>query len=436
MKLLQEITVPQESVNDQSLIVLELFFKSGDKVEKGALIAELETSKTTVSVEADMNGYVQYFCQAGDDLKVNAIIAKIFDEVPDVTELRIEKKSVAEIPSASPSRVLVEQTIFSAKALQLMASARIEKNAFKGKDFVNAADVKKYLGEDTSQAKVVASPTTRLAAPIFSDDISKVEIKKISSQKNKEIEYLSSVQSAGLVSVINTIVELEGVTDYLNNHLQYFKNSLLPVILYETSRLLQKYPAFNGYFNNGTIAFYKEVHIGFAVDIDKGLKVLKIPNTNSKSIKEIEDEIFKLSTDYIDEKLKTESLIDVTFTVTDLSGEGVFSFSPLINMKNAAILGISSIDSKLNRCLLSLAFDHRVTEGKAAAVFLADLKTRIESYRSQSTDEAYRIQKLSSIKCFKCFKKLSEDIGDVGFAKCINPQGEEAYICQTCLKGF
>jgi pyruvate/2-oxoglutarate dehydrogenase complex dihydrolipoamide acyltransferase (E2) component len=434
MKLLQEITVPQESVNDQSLIVLELFFKSGDKVEKGALIAELETSKTTVSVESDVDGYVQYFCQAGDDLKVNAIIAKIFDQVPDLKELRIEKKPVAEMLSAS--HVFVEQTIFSTKALQLMASARIEKSAFKGKDFVNGADVKKYLGEDTSQAKIVASPTTRLATPIFLDDISKVEIKKISSQKSKEIEYLSSVQSAGLMSVINTMVELEGVTDYLNNHLRYFKNSLLPVILYETSRLLQKYPAFNGYFNNGTIAYYKEVHIGFAVDIDKGLKVLKVAHTNSKSIKEIEDEIFKLSTDYIDEKLRTESLIDVTFTVTDLSGEGVFSFSPLINMKNAAILGISSIDSKLNRCLLSLAFDHRVTEGKAAAVFLADLKARIESYRSQSTDEAYRIQKLSSIKCFKCFKKLSEDIGDVGFAKCINPQGKEAYICQSCLKGF
>jgi 2-oxoacid dehydrogenases acyltransferase (catalytic domain) len=296
--------------------------------------------------------------------------------------------------------------------------------------------VKNYLGEGIPLTKIVNTSSVRVASPVLSEDISKVEIKKITSQKNKEIEYLSSVQSTGLVSVINTMVDLEGVTDYLNNHLQYFKNSLLPVVLYETARLLKKYPVFNGYFNNGTIASYKEVHIGFAVDIDRGLKVLKILNTNSKSIKEIEDEIFKLSTDYIDEKLKPESLIDVTFTVTDLSGEGVFSFSPLINMKNAAILGISSIDSKLNRCLLSLAFDHRVTEGKAASVFLADLKTRIESYRLQSADEAYRIQKLSSIKCFKCFKKLSEDIGDVGFAKCINPSGEEAYICQTCLKGF
>ena len=53
----------------------------------------------------------------------------------------------------------------------------------------------------------------------------------------------------------------------------------MPVIAYECSKLLAKYPMFNAYFNGNSVAYYKDVHIGFAVDMDKGLKVLKLTNT-------------------------------------------------------------------------------------------------------------------------------------------------------------
>ncbi|MFM9840741.1 MAG: 2-oxo acid dehydrogenase subunit E2 [Cyclobacteriaceae bacterium] len=439
MKVLQEITVPQESVNDQSLIVLELYFKNGDKVAKGALIAELETSKTTVTVEAEQDGYVQYFCNVGDDLEVNSIIARISDEIPVIVleenKINLQKQNVV-APHYS-SQHSIKETIFSKKALLLMVKSNIQKTAFVGMDFVSEKDVENILGGSTKTKKVAPiSAKDRRESENVVDDISKVQLEKVKSFKHKEIGYLSSVQSAGLVSVINAMVEVEGVIDYINQYTQYFKNSLLPIVVYECGRLLQKYPAFNAYFNNENIAYYKQVHVGFAVDMGKGLKVLKIANTENKSIREIEQEIFQLSNDYLDEKIKTDVLTDITFTITDLSGEDVFSFTPLINMKNSAILGISSIDQKLKRCVLSLAFDHRVTEGKNASVFLSELKQRIESYRSKLFDAGLQSKYLSGIKCYKCMKRLTEDLSDAGFAKCITPLGEEAYICQACFKGF
>ena len=81
--------------------------------------------------------------------------------------------------------------------------------------------------------------------------------------------------------------------------------------------------------------------------------------------------------------------------------------------------------------MLTLTFDHRVTEGKLAAQFLGELKGRVESYQSK-----YYPQLNQQISCFKCFKLLQEDLSDVGFVKCITPKGAEAYICQSCLKGF
>ena len=122
---------------------------------------------------------------------------------------------------------------------------------------------------------------------------------------------------------------------------------------------------------------------------------------------------------------------NISFTITDLSAESVAFFRPLINMMNSAILGISSIDEKLKRCMLSLTFDHRVTEGKLAAQFLHELTQRLESYQSKYYPLANQ-----NINCFKCFKTLQEDLSDTGFAKVITPKGEEAYICQSCLKGF
>jgi hypothetical protein len=139
----------------------------------------------------------------------------------------------------------------------------------------------------------------------------------------------------------------------------------------------------------------------------------------------------RLSNNYLDDSLKIEDLTDVTFTITDLSSEGVAFFRPLVNMMNSAILGVSAIDEKLQRCTLSVTFDHRVTEGKLVAQFLNELKQRLESYQSKNHPLLNQ-----NISCFKCYKTLKEDLGGTGFVKCITPEGKEGYICQSCLKGF
>jgi pyruvate/2-oxoglutarate dehydrogenase complex dihydrolipoamide acyltransferase (E2) component len=234
-----------------------------------------------------------------------------------------------------------------------------------------------------------------------------------------------------LTSTIHSYVESEGLFTHINQSLQYLKDSILPVIIYEASRLLSDYPLLNAYFTGEQIAVYNEVNIGFAIDIDKGLKVLKIEGAAQSNVREIEGMIIDLSGRYLDDALQLDDLTDITFTITDLSSEGVAFFRPLINKMNSSILGISSIDEKMQRFMLSLTFDHRVTEGKLAARFLKDLKERLESYRSADHPHPQR-----DIACFKCFKTLKEDLSGTGFARCITPEGKEGYICQSCLKGF
>jgi hypothetical protein len=159
--------------------------------------------------------------------------------------------------------------------------------------------------------------------------------------------------------------------------------------------------------------------------------VVKLNRADESGLTAIEEQMLDLSGKYLDDQLEINDLSDITFTITDLSGEGISFFRPLVNRMNSSILGMSAIDENQHIVVFSLTFDHRVTEGKAASKFLMELKQRIESYKGDVCDYRRNVT-----RCYKCFQTLSEDLGDVGFVKCITPKGQDAYICQSCLKGF
>jgi pyruvate dehydrogenase E2 component (dihydrolipoamide acetyltransferase) len=455
MALVQEIPVPLLAVNDTTLTVVETTLAGGSAVKKGDLILVFETSKTTYEVEAPSDGYIQYCCEAGRDYEVNEVVARVYSEAAEALRAPIlPQPRVASEPAATvkPAITMASQaaearnghpaepsvlpywegeTIFSREADRLIAAAGLDKSLFKGRDFVAGADVERILRPAASVAIPVGG-AVRPAAPKAAAlvDPAKAILERLSSGKKREIDYLSDVQAPGLTSTVNSFVEVEGIFTHINPALRYLKDSLLPVILYEVSRLLADYPVLNGWFNGDGVAIYHDINPGFAIDIDKGLKVVKLAKAGEKSIGQIEGDILHLSGKYLDDTLQLEDLTDISFTITDLSAEGVAFFRPLINKMNSAILGVSAIDPRLQRCTLSLSFDHRVTEGKLAARFLHELKGRLESYRPAD----YAPHK--DVSCFKCYKTLREDLGGAGFVRCITPAGKDGFICQTCLKGF
>lgn len=432
MAIIQQINVPLISVNDTSLTVVDILFTHAAHVKKGDIVLVFETSKTMYDVLAEVDGYIEYLCNTELDYEVNELVANIYSAENEVPEKTVTKSPAGKVFSnnyAGTNEAIgtwVGETLFSPAAIELMELRGISRTVFAGKDFVSLDDVMQWGSVKKDLAAQNSKQT--LSLPV---DLEKVIVEKLSANKKREISYLSAVQSAGLTSTINISVNTNGIFVHLNQSLKYLKNSLLPVIIYESARLLQKYKPLNAYFTGDEIAFYKEVNVGFAIDIDRGLKVVKIANTAAKGMNEIEQDIIELSDKYLDDHLHFSDLADIGFTVTDLSAEGVSFFRPLVNRMNSAILGVSSIDEQLHRCMLSLSFDHRVTEGKLAAGFLQELKERLESYQSK-----YYPLLNQQISCFKCFKLLQEDLSDTGFVNCITPKGVDGYICQSCFKGF
>jgi pyruvate dehydrogenase E2 component (dihydrolipoamide acetyltransferase) len=151
---------------------------------------------------------------------------------------------------------------------------------------------------------------------------------------------------------------------------------------------LLRHPNLNALFNGETLEVYDDVHMGIAVDTERGLVVPVIHSTVHKGLLELAVERTRLSQRAIEGTLSPEELSGGTFTITNLGTLGVDSFTPIINPPQVAILGIGRIRSLpavfeeqvsiRQMMILSLTIDHRVIDGAPAARFLQDVVQLIE----------------------------------------------------------
>jgi pyruvate/2-oxoglutarate dehydrogenase complex dihydrolipoamide acyltransferase (E2) component len=419
MSNINQITIPQLSVNDTSLTVSKIYVASGVFVKIGDPIVSVESSKTTEDLLAEQNGFVYLNCEEGCDYDVNTSIGVVSDEVI-IDSIKIETIANSAIERIEVAQLDIDP-IVSWSAEKLMIENNLTISDFQGVLFVDAEAINSKLGKP----KIKVEPTERKVQPnVLKSAISpNVDVVPVGKMKKLEIEYLSEVQQSGLTSTIHMQVKSQGISVKIDHALKYFKGQLLPLIIYESARLLKLFPKLNGFYSDGNMNLYQKVNLGFAVDMDLGLKVLKIEDSGQYQIAELDQLMYELANKYLDDKLATADLTDITFTVSDLSMEGVFDFRPLVNANNSAILGVSAIDPDNNYFNMSLTFDHRMTEGRYASQFLKELKLRLESYCLKTTDH---------IVCYKCQKHLSEDLNDRGFLKVVRANGDDSYICDIC----
>ena len=360
MKPLQSITVPHEIVNDEFVTIVKCYFKNADKIKEGDTLIAIETSKMVQDLYATVDGYIYYLCHEEDEVPIGKAILEIYDQPLVKRSTFIQETVEKKVSSLGNGDV-----VFSQSALRLMEELKMSKDLFKGKDFVGTEEVKS-VQRQIGQGQPAGQQTD-------------IEFQKISLFKKREIEYLTDVQSSNLNNTVSIFIDITPGLNELRRASKFFKNSLLPIVISKLPSLLKEYPEFNAFYKDGTIGFYRKIAIGFAVNLGEGLRVLKLPSSNDKSISEIEIFIFDMIKQYVAKKLTPKDMEGVTFTITDLSNEGIHFFIPLIPKGQSAILGVCAIDEKLQRSIVSFSFDHRVTDGKKAGEFLRKLKKALET---------------------------------------------------------
>jgi 2-oxoglutarate dehydrogenase E2 component (dihydrolipoamide succinyltransferase) len=471
------VVIPHESVNDESVTLISWHVANGEEVKEGQPIASIETSKAVMEINASASGFVKCLFQPGEDIVVGSTLCRIYEDADQCASDETASSSVPghlnnaqTRPASFPNDVMItppqagaqvdpgesqsasirngdrssNSTRFSKRAAELLMERQLEPALFAGRGLVRAIDILEYLGgdgsrQDTSDTVPIETTTHRMTSPTLPPGVA-VRSEKLSRRKRAEVNNLASAYRHALVSDVSVVVPTRGLRAAAAHHPEIQQNATA-VIIFETARLLRKYPHLNAFYADGKIHFYEAANIGFAVDGGHGLKVLVIRDADTKGIAEIAAEMQELLVRYLNDDIPTELLEGGTFTVTDLSGEGVFSFHPLLSQWQSAILGIGGeffVPGTVSGLFhLVLSFDHQVSEGRQAAQFLSELRQRLQHYEEALRNSGRNHELTEEPHCFRCLRPAGE-LQEWGhfLLLSVKPDGTPKHVCSICLQGM
>ena len=402
-------------------VVKEMQVKLGDKVKQGSVVLKLETSDTaavaaTSAVAAPVAA---------------AAVAPVAASVHVVAAASVAVAAVSAAPVASPAMVAVAApahhpaTSLSGDLPHASPSVRkfarelgVPLNEVKGsgpKGRISAEDIQSFsravmTGETRTQAQAAKAPAGD-GAGLGLIPWPKVDFAKFGPIERKELGRIQKISGANLLrnavmipTVTNhddaDITELEAfrVLTNLENEKSAkagmnasVKVTMLAFLIKACVSALQKFPQFNSSLDGDALVYKHYWHIGFAADTPNGLMVPVLKDADKKGILQISAEMGELAKKAREGKLSPAEMSGATFTISSLGGIGGRYFTPIINAPEVAILGVckSQMEPKWNgkefvpRLMLplSLAWDHRVIDGAAAARFNAHLGHILADFR-------------------------------------------------------
>ena len=163
------------------------------------------------------------------------------------------------------------------------------------------------------------------------------------------------------------------------------------MVLYAVARVLPRYPSLNAHFLGSSMRVFDGVHLGVAVDTDRGLLVPTVFNAQDMSLPELSKNIKALAAACREGSVRSEDMRGGTFTVSNLGNLGVEMFTPVINPPQTGILGVCAVTYRPRPNAaggfdaypamgLSLTYDHQALDGAPASRFLQELCKALENF--------------------------------------------------------
>jgi len=375
--MITAVLAPQINTNDDDVEIVAWYVQSGAYVEAGQEIAELETSKTSMTLSAESAGYIDGLLPVRARVRVGAAVCMIADSREELQARAPPPAAAANEPplgnamSAAAVRAETEpdrrgpngSTRFSRGAAELLKARAMSADTFRGAGLITAADVRQVLG--------VGPPTSPSSSSHF---------ERISVAKQAEITALSLGASGHINSTLSVRFDSGSIRSRLRQE-RLFDGSLQPVAIYEISRLLKQWPQLTACYEAEAVHYYRRIDLGLAMDLGKGLKVVTIRDADQLTPLQIFEHILDCGRRYLENRLRPEELLDSTLTITDLSGFDILQFQPLINGRQSAIIGFGGDQTLPGQPMtINLTFDHRVASGRDVALFLGELRARLLSY--------------------------------------------------------
>lgn len=436
------ITMPALSPTMEEGNLAKWLVKEGDKVKSGDVIAEIETDKATMEVEAVDEGVIaKIVVPAGTEaVKVNALIAIIAEEGEDVAAAaagagsapKAEAKAeaapaakTAEAPKAAapvtdaapapstPAPVADGKRVFSSPlARRLAKEAGLDLSAVTGTGphgRVVKADVEKAAAGGTAKA----APASAAAAPAAAKGPSDDATLKLFAEGSYELlphDGMRKTIAARLTESTQTVpsytVSMDCELDALmklraeinasapvkkteKGEVPAFKLSVNDFIIKAMALALRDVPMANASWTSTARVLHKHSDVGVAVSIPDGLITPIVRKAETKALSVISNEVKDMAKRARDKKLKPEEYQGGTTSVSNLGMFGVCSFTSIVNLPQASIVSIGAgVEKPVVRngkievgtvMSATFAFDHRVIDGALGAELASAFKRYIEN---------------------------------------------------------
>jgi 2-oxoglutarate dehydrogenase complex dihydrolipoamide succinyltransferase (E2) component len=379
--------------------VLKWMVKEGDQVKEDQPLVEVMTDKVNVQIPSPRTGTIaQIFVREGAVAKVGEVVVTIA-ETGEAVPPRSEAPSPAapEQPHPAPAaQVAVQQVrppgapVLATPATRKLArELGVQLEAVKGsgpQGRVTDDDVRRTAqGAPAPQPQQPRPPATgRLEEVIPLRGVRKTIAERMVKAKHTAA-HVTHVDEVDMTELVLLREALKGSAEKRGAKLTY-----LPFIIKALIPAMKEFPFVNSSMDDqgGNIILKKYYNIGMAVDTEQGLVVVVVKDADRKDIFELAKEIEALARKAKAGQLSLEEVKGSTFTITNVGSIGGLFATPIINMPEAAILGVHKIakrpvvrEGKIevrDMMYLSLSFDHRIFDGAYAARFTTRLIETIQ----------------------------------------------------------
>ncbi len=433
------IIMPKQGQSVESCIITEWHKKKGDKVSVGEVLFAYETDKASFEEESSAEGVLlEVFYNEGDEVVVLENVCIIGEEGEDISgllasagavqesseQLTVESDQIA-VSSEQSTVSSSQSSIVNSFGVSPRARNMAEKEVLSLDDVqgtgpngrVIARDVEAALEnrpELTGLAKEIAKKEG-LAAPsegsgpagmvrgedmkstnlLYGDDF---EVKPLTNMRKliAKAMHASLQNSAQLTHHLgadarNILAIRQKVKKAMDEG--YPTNiTLNDMVCMAVVKALKKFPQANSHFLGDSMKIFSKVHLGLAVDTERGLMVPAIKNADDLSIQGLSNQMKEIAGQCRSGSIDPDLLAAeaATFTVSNLGNYGVEMFTPVINLPQSAILGVNTIVPRpkdlgngaygfVPYMGLSLTYDHRALDGGEATRFLKQIAIEIET---------------------------------------------------------
>jgi 2-oxoglutarate dehydrogenase E2 component (dihydrolipoamide succinyltransferase) len=394
-----ELKVPSPGESITEVVIARWVRNTGDIVEKDEVLAEIDSDKATLTLNAEESGKIEVLAAEGDTVNVGQVVVKIDTSFkPEAkaetakVEVKVEAKKeatpVAETKTSSPTNYASGTPSIS--AAKIMAENNIKPNQLNGtgKDGrITKQDVLAALSNGLPTAVDVLSNSWKGGR--------EKERAKMTSLRKTVAKRLVAVKNETAMLTTFNEVDMSAIYAIRAKYKDKFKEvygsnvGFMSFFTKAVTEALYHYPAVNGMIDGEELVYNKYCDIGIAVSAPKGLMVPVLRNAELMSIADIEKGIKDLAVKARDGKLTIEDMTGGTFTITNGGVFGSMMSTPIINPPQSAILGMHNVVDRpmaVNgqvvirpMMYIALSYDHRIIDGRESVGFLVKVKEMLEN---------------------------------------------------------